>query len=163
MPRRRFTVTLQPGEAARLLAFDNATHARPSWPLGENRTFRRRNRTTFEVKDHASMGAGKAMVATLGTAVLRGDDEADVTIRTKGAWVGWLLVAGGLSMLAVVPRDGVVAVALGAGLAVAGWALFLRRPGAQQDLDSIEQVLRRELVGEWTRTDDDGQARRLPG
>ncbi|WP_137294964.1 hypothetical protein [Nocardioides dongxiaopingii] len=109
------------------------------------------------------MGAGKAMVATLGTAVLRGDDEADVTIRTKGAWVGWLLVAGGLSMLAVVPRDGVV-VGLGAGMAVAGWALFLRRPGAQQDLDSIEHVLRRELVGEWTRTDDDdGPDRRLPG
>ncbi|WP_134767797.1 hypothetical protein [Nocardioides sp. 1609] len=158
MVQRRFTVSLEPAEAARLRAFDNAAEGRVSWPLGENRTFRRRNRTTFEVKDYASMGPGKAMVATLGKAVLREDDEVDVVIRTKGSWLGWLLVAGGLLTLTVIPRDGIVAAALGVGLALAGWGLFLRRPGAHDDLDAIEQVMRSEIAGGWS--PDDGRGAR---
>ncbi len=148
MVQRRFTVTVPPAEAARLRAFDNSAAGRVSWPLGDNRTFRRRNRTTFEVKHYESMGVGKAMVATLGTAVLR-DDAVDVTIATKGTWVGWLLVACGLLALVAVPREGIVAVALGLGLGLAGWGLFLRRPDAQGDLDAIEQVMRREIAGDW--------------
>lgn len=146
MTTRRYTVVVSPGEAARLMAFSN--EGRTSWPLGDNRTFRRRGADTFVVKDFASMGMGQAMVVTQGTARLRGE-EVRVVVRTRGAWVGWLLVAGGLLCFTVVPRDGLTAAALGLVLAAGGWLLFLRRPGRESDLDQVEAVLRTEIAGEW--------------
>ncbi|MEO9322148.1 hypothetical protein ABFT23_01575 [Nocardioides sp. C4-1] len=158
MAKRWYSVVVPPAEAARLRALDNRDQGKASWPLGPNRSFRRRSRTRFEVKDYASMGPGKAMVTTLGRAVLHDDDQVDVVIRTTGAWAGWLLVAGGVLMLAVVPRDGLVALAFAAVFVAAGWGLFLHRPHADADLDAVEQVMRAEIGGEWR----SGPAERRP-
>jgi hypothetical protein len=102
------------------------------------------------VKDYSSMGAGKALVTTLGKAQLRDDDRVDVVVKITGLWIGWLLVAGGVLMAAVIPRDGLEAVALAVALPLAGWGLFLRRPDAEAELDAVEQVLRRNIRGEWS-------------
>ncbi|WP_244930644.1 hypothetical protein [Nocardioides sp. W7] len=149
--KRQYVVTVSDGEAARLRAFDNQAEGRQHWPLGENRTFMRRNETTFVVKEMTSVGIGQGAVATtLGTATLRPDHRVDVVVKkTKVEWLNYLLIASGLACLAVTPRDGVPAAVLGVALLLAGWFLRVSRTQVEHDLDQVEQVLRSEINGDW--------------
>ncbi|WP_122816417.1 hypothetical protein [Nocardioides pantholopis] len=148
--KREYLVTLPPGEAARLRAFDNKTDAEKPWPLGRNRTFRRKNTSTFVVREYVgSVLFGSAMVATIGTATLTEGDQVRVTVRTAALGIGYLLIGGGVLLVCLTPRDGIPALLMGAILMLAGWFLFARRPGLADDLDEVEKVLRAELRGHW--------------
>lgn len=147
MPRpRKFAVTISEHEAARLRAFEKKPLGR-HWPGGPSGTFLRRNETTFVVKERAI--TVEALVTTLGTATLRQDDRVDVAIVTKAQWLGYLIIAGGLVCLAVTPREGFWAVALGVGMLLAGWFLYVNPPWGEEDFDKVETVLRNEITGDW--------------
>jgi hypothetical protein len=157
--KREYVVTVPAGEAARLRAFDNKARGTKHWPLGPNRTFWRKNRSTFVVKEYAGSILSGAFVMTLGKATLQeGSDQVLVTVRTKGHGFGYLLMAGGVVVGLATPREGVVALLMGAALVVAGWFLFARRPGMEQDLDDVEKVLRREIRGHWQPADPEPDA-----
>jgi len=148
--KREYVVTVPDAEAARLRAYDNKANGNKHWPLGPNRTFWRKNRSTFVVKEHAGSAVGGAFVTTLGTATLQeGSDQVLVTVTTKAHGVGYLLMGGGVLVALLTSRDGITALLLGVLLAVAGWFLFVNRPGQEGDLDGVEQVLRAEIRGDW--------------
>lgn len=149
MPTRRYAVTVPAAELARLRAFDNATEGRKHWPIGPNRSFMRRNATTFVVKEWASMGIGKAAVMTLGRATLGQGHDVEVMVKTKNAWIGYLVIVCGLACLAMTPRDGLWAAVLGIAMVLGGWFLFVRGSDRQADLDAVETVLRQEIRGDW--------------
>lgn len=157
--KRTYVVTVPPAEAARLRAFDNAQHGARHWPLGPNRGFRRKNRSTFVVKEYAGSIVGGAVVMTLGRAKLRDDsDQVLVTVKTTSHWCGYLLMVGGIVVALTTPREGIPALLLGVVLLLAGWFLFVRRPGMTDDLDDIEKVLRRNIRGHWRAGDEDEDA-----
>ncbi|WP_193605714.1 hypothetical protein [Nocardioides dongkuii] len=148
--KREYVVTVPEAETARLRAFDNKVDGATPWPLGPNRTFRRKNATTFVVKEYAGSGfAGSAMLVTLGRATLIEGDQVLVTVATKGQGMGHLLIGGGVLLACLTPRDGLPALLMGAVLVLAGWFLFARRPGLADDLDEVEKVLRSEIPGHW--------------
>lgn len=148
--KREYVVTLPEAEATQLRAFDNKAHGTKHWPLGPNRAFWRKNRSTFVVKDYAGSIFGGALVMTLGKAELQEDsDQVLVSVATKGHWLGYLLMTGGVVVALATPRNGIPALLLGAVLLLAGWFLFARRPGMEGDLDDIEKVLRRKIRGHW--------------
>lgn len=77
---------------------------------------------------------------TLGKAILlEGSDQLLVTVTTKAH--GYLLMGGGVVVALLTPRDGIAALLLGILLVAAGWFLFAKRPGREDDLDEVEQVL----------------------
>jgi hypothetical protein len=148
--KREYVVTVPAVEVARLRAFDNKASGKQHWPLGANRTFWRKNRSTFVVKEYAGSAVGGAFVTTLGTATfVEGSDQLLVTVRTKAHGVGYLLTACGVLCALLSPRDGIVALLMGTIMAAAGWFLFVDRPGQEDDLDEVEQVLRAEICGHW--------------
>jgi len=146
---RRFIVTLSEAETAGLRSFDNAVDAPKPWPVGPNATFRRKNETTFVVKDWTTMGAGKALPTTVASAKLSRDGEVDVVIKSRGRWLGYLLIAVGLVSVALVPRDGIPALFFGVVFLAFGWFWSLSTAWRQADLDDVESAMRRELGGDW--------------
>jgi hypothetical protein len=146
---RRFTVVVSPGEDARLRAFDNATQGRTQWPLGPNRGFLRKDDTTFVVQDWTSMGVAKALVTTDATARLTEHGRVEVVVRSRAAWLGWLFIAIGLMCVALVGRDGIGALLLGAAFLAFGWWWSLSPSWRQADLDEVEAVMRSEIDGDW--------------
>jgi hypothetical protein len=153
--KREYVVTVPAAEAARLRAFDNRASGTKHWPLGPNRSFWRRNRSTFVVKEYAGSILSGAVVMTLGKAtLLEGGDQVHVTVRTKGHAYGYLLMSCGVVAALLTPRDGLPALLLGVLLLVAGWFLFVRRPGMGDDLDDVEKVLRAKIRGHWQPADE---------
>ena len=152
--KREYVVTVPDAEAARLRAFDNKARGTKHWPIGPNRAFWRKNRSTFVVKEYAGSIFSGAFVMTLGRAKLQEDsDQVHVTVKTKGHGFGYLLMGCGVVVALATPRDGVLALLMGAVLVVAGWFLFARRPGTEHDLDDVEKVLRKEIRGHWQPAD----------
>lgn len=148
--KREYIVTIADAEAARLRAFDNKAEGKKLWPLGPNRTFWRKNEATFVVKEYAGSAVGGAMVLTLGEAtLLAGSSQVLVTVKTKGHALGYLLIACGVLAGCATPRGGILALLLGAALALAGWFFFAKRRGVADDLDDVEKVLRAEIHGHW--------------
>ncbi|GAA4717445.1 hypothetical protein [Nocardioides conyzicola] len=157
--RREYVVTLSEAEVTRLREFDNKTDAAKHWPLGPNRSFRRTNGSTFVVKEYSGSPLGSAYVMTLGEAtLLEGSNQVLVTVRTKAHGFGYLLIIGGVVVALATPREGIAAILMGVFLVAAGWFLFVRRPGEEDDLDQVEQVLRAEIRGHWQPVDADPEA-----
>lgn len=157
--KREYLVTVPAAEAARLRAFDNKANGKKHWPMGTNRTFWRKNRSTFVVKEYVGSAIAGAFVMTLGRAtLLEGSDQVLVTVKTKAHGFGYLLMAGGVMLALLTPRDGITALLMGTLLVLAGWFLFARRPGMRDDLDAIEQVLRAEIRGHWQPVGEDPEA-----
>lgn len=147
--KREYVVTVPRADVARLRAFDNKVHGATPWPLGPNRTFRRKNASTFVVKEYAGGALSGALVMTRGTATLVGEDQVAVTVATKGHALGYLLIGCGLVAGGLTLRDGLPALLVGTVLVLAGWFLFARRSGLADDLDDVEKVLRAEIPGLW--------------
>ncbi len=162
--KREYVVTVPDAEAARLRAFDNKADGATHWPVGPNRGFWRKDRSTFVVKEYAGSAVAGAFVATAGKATLvEGSNQLLVTVKTKGHGFGYLLMACGFVAVLLTPRDGIVALLVGTFLVAGGWFLFANRPGQNVDLDEVEQVLRAEIRGHWqpvgTESDDSGPPR----
>jgi len=148
--KREYVVTIPDAEVSRLRAFDSKANGNKHWPLGPNRTFWRKNPSTFVVKGYAGSAVGGAFVTTLGTATLQeGSDQVLVNVTKKAHGFGYLLIGGGVLVALLTSGDGITTLLLGALLAVAGWSLFVNRRGQEGHLDEVEQVLRAEIRGDW--------------
>ena len=96
---------------------------------------------------------------TLGKAtLLEGGKQVLVTVKTKAHGYGYLLMTCGVGLALLTPRDGIAALLMGVLLVAAGWFVFAGRPGLEDDVDDVEQVLRAEIRGHWQRTGADPDA-----